>query len=196
VWRSLLRLGFDDEFAADLAADGGGRWFEVVTRLLERPRDAWWDNRATPGLVESRDEILRQAMVAARIDLTRRLGKDPSRWQWGRLHKLELRHPVLGSDSAPRPVRAMVNRGPWWLGGGAGAVDATRWNAAEGFAVTGGAGDADGRRPRRPRPLAVGQPDRRVRAPLRRALRRPDRRLGRRTHLPLAVQSGRRRGGR
>ena len=136
VWRSLLRLGFDDEFAADLAADGGGRWFEVVTRLLERPRDAWWDNRATPGLVESRDEILRQAMVAARIDLTRRLGKDPSRWQWGRLHKLELRHPVLGSDAAPRPVRAMVNRGPWWLGGGAGAVDATRWNAAEGFAVT------------------------------------------------------------
>lgn len=135
VWRSLLRLTFDDELGAELAADGGGRWFEVVTQLLRRPGDPWWDNRATAGLVESRDEIVRQALVAARIDLTRSLGKDPARWQWGRLHRLTLEHPVLGADSAPGPVRALVNRGPWQLGGGSAIVNATGWTASQGFVV-------------------------------------------------------------
>lgn len=135
VWRSLLRLAFDDELGADLAADGGGRWFEVVTQLLRRPGDPWWDNRATAGLVESRDEIVRQALVAARIDLTRSLGKDPARWQWGRLHRLTLEHPVLGADSTPGPVRALVNRGPWQLGGGSAIVNATGWTASQGFVV-------------------------------------------------------------
>ncbi len=135
VWRSLLRLGFDDELGGDLAADGGDRWFAVVTQLLARPGDAWWDNRLTPGLVESRDEILRQAMVSARVELTKALGKDPSRWQWGRLHRLTLEHPVLGGDDAPSVVRRLVNRGPFELGGSSSVVDAIGYDASQGFAV-------------------------------------------------------------
>ncbi len=135
VWRNLLRLGFDDELGPGLAADGGGRWFEVVSRLLVRPGDPWWDNRATPGLVETRNEILRQAMVSARIELTTALGKDPARWQWGRLHRLTLEHPVLGGETVPAPVRALVNRGPYELGGGSSIVDATGWTASKGYDV-------------------------------------------------------------
>ena len=135
VWRNLLRLGFDDELGAGLAADGGGRWFEVVTRLLARPGDPWWDNRATPGLVETRNEIVRQAMVSARIELTTSLGKDPARWQWGRLHRLTLEHPVLGGQTVPAPVRALANRGPYDLGGGSATVDATGWTASQGYEV-------------------------------------------------------------
>jgi len=135
VWRNLLRLGFDDELGPGLAADGGGRWSEVVTRLLARPGDPWWDNRATPGLVETRNEIVRQAMVSARIELTTTLGKDPARWQWGRLHRLTLEHPVLGGQTVPAPVRALVNRGPYDLGGGSAIVDATGWTSSKGYAV-------------------------------------------------------------
>ena len=36
VWRNLMRLGFDDELGDDLQADGGDRWFQVVTTLLKR----------------------------------------------------------------------------------------------------------------------------------------------------------------
>ena len=138
VWSNLLRLGFDDELGGGLAADGGERWFEVVTQLLARRSDAWWDDRATPGAVENRDEILRRAMVAARIELTRALGKDVDRWQWGRLHRLELRSPVLGGDGVPAPVRSLFDLGPFQLGGGSGAVDATAWNAGRGYEVTAG----------------------------------------------------------
>jgi penicillin amidase len=135
VWRNILRLGFDDELGDDLAADGGDRWFAVVANLLQSRSDRWWDNRATPGAVENRDEILHQAMVAARLELTRKLGKDVSRWQWGRLHRLELTHQVLGGSTVPGPVRGMFNRGPWDLGGGSGAVDATGWTASAGYGV-------------------------------------------------------------
>ncbi|GAB3693251.1 penicillin acylase family protein [Angustibacter aerolatus] len=138
VWRNLLRLGFDDELPADLAADGGERWFEVVRRLLDSKSDAWWDNRATPGAVENRDEILRQALVAGRLELTRSLGKDPSKWQWGRLHRLELHHPVLGGSGVPAPVRSLVNLDGVAVGGGTGLVDATGWDAASGYQVVAG----------------------------------------------------------
>jgi penicillin amidase len=136
VWRNLMRLGFDDELGEDLQADGGDRWFEVVTSLLKRKSDPWWDNRATPGAIENRDEILRQAMVSARLELTRDLGKDVSRWQWGRLHRLELEHTPLGGSSVPGPIRAMFNRGPVELGGGSALVDATGWDANVGYQVS------------------------------------------------------------
>ncbi|WP_426565775.1 penicillin acylase family protein [Angustibacter sp. McL0619] len=136
VWRNLMRLGFDDELGDDLQADGGDRWFEVVTTLVKRKSDPWWDNKATPGAIENRDEIIRQAMVAARLELTRDLGKDVSRWQWGRLHRLELTHSPLGGPTVWGPVRAMFNRGPVELGGGSALVDATGWNAAEGYQVS------------------------------------------------------------
>src|SRR5690606_796830 len=63
VWANLLRLLFDDEVPEDLQADGGGRYMAAVTRLLENPKSAWWDNRQTAGITEGRDEILRQAQV-------------------------------------------------------------------------------------------------------------------------------------
>jgi len=138
VWSNLLRIGFDDELGEGLAAEGGERWFEVVTQLLPRRSDAWWDDKATPGAVENRDEIVRRAMVAARIDLTRALGKDVSRWQWGRLHRLELRSPVLGGDEVPRPVRSLFDLGPYQVGGGSGAVNALTWNAGRDYDVTAG----------------------------------------------------------
>ena len=134
VWNNILRLTFNDELG-DAKADGGSQWMQAVSRLLTVPRDAWWDNRLTPGVIEGRDEILRQAMVEARRDLTMRLGKHPVTWQWGRLHQLTLEHKVLGGDSVPAPVRAVFNRGPWQMPGGSSIVNANGWDASEGYQV-------------------------------------------------------------
>src|SRR5450759_1515376 len=110
VWSNILELTFNDELGKDMKADGGSQWMQALSGLLKSPRDAWWDNKLTAGVIESRDEILRQAMVGARMDLTRRLGKNPGTWQWGRLHQLTLEHKVLGGGSVLAPVRAMFNR--------------------------------------------------------------------------------------
>jgi len=134
VWSNVLRLTFDDELG-DLKADGGSQWMQAVSGLLASPRDPWWDNKLTPGVIEGRDEVLRQAMVEARMDLTKKLGKNPVTWQWGRLHQLNLEHKVLGGDSVWGPVRAMFNRGPWEMPGGSAIVDANGWNASDGYQV-------------------------------------------------------------
>jgi penicillin amidase len=137
VWSNILRLTFDDELSGDLEADGGDRWFAVVGNLLTtaNERNPWWDDKATPGVIEGRDEILREALVDARVELTKSLGKDPTKWQWGQLHRLTLKSETLGGDSVPGFVQAIFNKGPWSLPGGSGIVDATAWDAGQGYGV-------------------------------------------------------------
>lgn len=139
VWASLLQLTFFDELPDGARPGGGARWFEVVRNLLEDPEDPWWDDRGTPSVVETRDEIVRRALVRARLRLTRDLGKDPERWQWGRLHSLELQHKPLGGEGVPGLVHRLVNRGPLAAPGGSAAVNSLAWDASSGtFTVTTG----------------------------------------------------------
>ena len=102
-------------------------------------------------------------MKDARYELTAKLGKDIDTWSWGRLHQLALKNQTLGTDG-PGFVKWLLNRGPWQLGGGEAAVDATGWNAAGGYERRLGAVDADGRQPRGPRQVPLDQPHRRLRA--------------------------------
>ncbi|GDY55964.1 hypothetical protein SVIO_065870 [Streptomyces violaceusniger] len=117
--------------------DGGDRWYEVVRKIIKDPKNDWWKTAGTrnrPGAT-NRDELLAQAMRAARSELTAKLGKDINSWSWGRLHRLTLKNQTLGTDG-PGVVQWLLNRGPWNLSGGEAAVNATGWNAAGGYDVT------------------------------------------------------------
>ena len=83
---------------------------------------------------DNRDELLARAMKDARWELTAKLGKDIDTWSWGRLHQLMLKNQTLGTDG-PGFMQWLLNRGPWNLGGGEAAVNATGWNAAGGYDV-------------------------------------------------------------
>ncbi|MFE7816238.1 penicillin acylase family protein [Streptomyces sp. NPDC057433] len=116
--------------------DGGDRWFEVVRTLMEDEDSDWWrtpKSGTRPG-AENRDELFGRALIDARWELTAKLGKDIDTWSWGRLHRLFLKNQTLGT-SGPDVVRYALNRGPWKLGGGEAAVNATGWNAAGGYGV-------------------------------------------------------------
>ncbi|MEF3273417.1 MAG: penicillin acylase family protein [Chloroflexus sp.] len=78
----------------------------MATQPLEQP-DAWLGGNRTWG------GVLRAALARTTAELTERLGSDPTRWQYGRLNTLTLRHP-LGSVPALTPL---FNRGPWPMGG-------------------------------------------------------------------------------
>ncbi len=131
VWAKILNLTFHDDLPESMWPDGGSQWLQVVVDLLERPDSAWWDDRRTVSVVESRDEILVRAMEEARLDLTVQLGKDASSWRWGQLHTAAPKHPVLGGDSIPAPVRRLVNPAPLGVDGGSSIVNATAWDAAD-----------------------------------------------------------------
>ena len=130
VWMRLLQYTFNDELPTDLQADGGDRWMAAVTTLLKDPKNPWWDDKKTPGLVETRDEILRQALVRGRLDLAQHLGKEPVTWNWGKLHQVTFKHPVLGGAGVPSYVQAIFNRGPIGLPGGSSIVNANGYKAS------------------------------------------------------------------
>lgn len=129
VWGNLLRLTFWDDMPEGFAPDGDSRWIEMVADLIDDPQNPWWDDRSTINVVESRDEVLIQALTNARLQLTVRLGKDPSRWEWSKLHEVELVHPVLGGTSVPFPVNMLANPRPIAVDGGSAHVNATAWDA-------------------------------------------------------------------
>jgi penicillin amidase len=136
VFRALLRLTFTDDLsrtAADPDPSGGGRWLDVVGGLLDRPEDPYWRNDADPRGLRTRDDVLRAAQDDAAAELTARLGPDPAGWRWGELHTLTLQNSTLGGG--PAPVRMLLNDEPRELGGGNSAVDATGWDARDGYQV-------------------------------------------------------------
>lgn len=134
VWKNLLALTFHDQLPESAWPDGGSRWFEVMRTLVVQPDNGWWDKKGTPQR-ETRDDILREALVDSRAEITTKMAREPANWQWGKLHKLTLTNQTLGTG-APGPIKKLFNRGPYLLGGGSSTVDATGWDAAEGYTVT------------------------------------------------------------
>ena len=114
--------------------DGGDRWIEVVRKILPDPDNKWWSASTSASDLSGRDAILGRALHDARYEMTAMLGKDIDNWSWGRLHKMDLQNQTLGTDG-PGIVKWLLNRGPYQMGGGEAAVDATGWNAAGGYDV-------------------------------------------------------------
>ncbi len=134
VWRNTLELTFHDELQESVWPDGSSRWFEVMRRLLADPTNEWWDDADTEAVVETRDDILYEALAASRDELVRRQARSAKDWTWGHLHRLELQNQSLGQSDIGL-VRWLFNRGDWEMGGGDSVVDAVGWNAAEGYDV-------------------------------------------------------------
>jgi penicillin G amidase len=133
TWRHLLIRTFHDELPAWAHPWGNARWWEVVRGLVDEPDSPWWDDVTTQER-ETRDDVLRAAMAGAHDELADRFSPDPASWRWGAMHTLTLTHATFGS-SGIAPLEQLFNRGPLELAGGADIVNATGWNAAEGYEV-------------------------------------------------------------
>jgi penicillin amidase len=134
-WKHLLADTFSDDLPKDYWPKGGHRWFEVVSRIVQQPDSPWWDNKTT-SVLETRDQIFRQAFAKAVDELEQTLGKDLSRWRWGDLHTATFRNASLG-QSGIAPIEALFNRGPFATSGGSSIVNATSWDATKSFEVKG-----------------------------------------------------------
>ncbi len=133
VGRQLLLRAFADDLPDEHPLRGGSRWFEVVRLLLDEPDHPLWDDRSTSRR-ETAPDILAAALSAGVDELTERLGEDVSGWRWGDLHTAEFRSATLG-ESGIGLVEDRFNRGPFPTGGGTSVVNATAWDAREGYEV-------------------------------------------------------------
>jgi penicillin amidase len=137
VVNNVLELTFRDELPERLWPGSGDRWYGVLSRMIEKPDDPWWDDVTTPDVTEQRDDILLAAMTQARKEITSLIARDVDQWQWGKLHRITLRHQTLGESGIP-PIEAMFNRGDFPADGGPAVVNAMAYDLSEPYRVING----------------------------------------------------------
>jgi penicillin amidase len=133
TWHQIALKTFGDQLPKDNLPDGDDRWFVVMDKLFADPSNAWWDDIRTPQ-VETRDDIVKSAMVDAAVELSKDQGDDPTGWRWGKMHTLTLENQSFGV-SGIGPIEWLFNYGPVGVSGGSAIVNATGSNISEGYDV-------------------------------------------------------------
>jgi penicillin amidase len=97
VYRHFALLVFEDELGRDLAEtmlDNWYFWQERLGKMVVEDNSVWFDNVKTADIQESRDDLFYQAAQTAAADLAAEFGKNPDKWVWGKVHRVEFVSPV------------------------------------------------------------------------------------------------------
>jgi penicillin amidase len=85
----------------------------LIIRLLKERDDSWFASSVMPNGPRTWQSALLSAFEAAIDELSEKLGNDPARWQYGKIHKMTYVH-MLG---LVKPLDKLFNRGPYPAGG-------------------------------------------------------------------------------
>ena len=130
-WRHFLQNTFNDQVPEErYYPDGGSRWNEIMRHMDEN--SAWWDDKTTTDVTETRADTLRKSFEQGVAELEKMLGNDPTEWNWGKMHASTFRNGTLGESGVP-PIEALFNRGPFPTSGGEAIVNATGWSVQDGY---------------------------------------------------------------
>ncbi|HZW40435.1 MAG TPA: penicillin acylase family protein [Ignavibacteriaceae bacterium] len=113
---TLLKNIFIDEMGDDLFNEYvfvANVPYRILQELLLNENSIWYDDTKTPKR-EDKKEIIRKSLADALTDLENQFGKDLAEWQWGRLHKVKMKHPFSGQSSL---IDEKINIGPQSIGG-------------------------------------------------------------------------------
>lgn len=125
ILRQTVHATLADELGEELEADYVDDvyyWQERIESLLVAGDSPFFDDKTTPQK-EERDEILIRAAKKAREALAPRVGKDPRKWQWGKVHTVTFHHPLrrkglgagwLGKGPLPMPGSAETLLRGWY----------------------------------------------------------------------------------
>jgi penicillin amidase len=94
VWLQELRTAmFADRIPADARLERSDlRSITVILAQLAQPSESFFGSQPA----KQRDKLVRATLTAEISRTKQRLGDDPSRWTWGKLHTVTFEHPLAG----------------------------------------------------------------------------------------------------
>ncbi len=86
----------------------------ATSTFLKNTDSKWWDNVNTPQK-ETKKQVFLKALETTSSELVAQLGNDKSKWQWGKVHSIEHKHPlgiipVIGKWFNVGPIAVMGGR--------------------------------------------------------------------------------------
>jgi penicillin amidase len=133
---ALWRRTFSDEMRAPLYDRfyryAGNERFAGLHSVISDARSPWFDDRSTPNVIETRDDIVRQAADEALAGLRARFG-ERSGWRWDEAHAVTFSHPLSGGG---RILDWFFSRGPVPVGGDSMTVNKTTTDLRHPYATT------------------------------------------------------------
>jgi penicillin G amidase len=97
IYRKFALLVFQDELGEDLAKtmlNIWDFWEERLEKMVTNGTSTWFDNVQTKDINETMDTLLHQAALDVTETLGSRIGQDPTKWLWGKVHQLEFVSPI------------------------------------------------------------------------------------------------------
>lgn len=126
----FIRNIFEDELGRDLLKEYvflANIPYRIILKYLNENSSSFFDDIRTAE-IESRDQIIRKSLVDALSELEKNLGTDISMWQWGKIHKVYLKHFFANQSGL---VDQLINIGPYEIGGDGTTVFNTEYSFPE-----------------------------------------------------------------
>jgi penicillin amidase len=118
LYLEFIRCTFADELGENLfdSFNGVSSISRISTdQLIDKKFSLWFDDVSTRNKTEEFDDMVVCAFTKAVAGLVTKLGSDSDSWEWGKLHHLELAHPLSTVKILDKIFS--LNRGPYSVGG-------------------------------------------------------------------------------
>lgn len=133
---NLLRDEMGDELYEDFLGSSLLREYAIENAMAARG-SLWVDNKNTPDISETFTDIVQKSFGDTVAFFQENHGKDLDKWEWGKVHRLTLGHPLGSVKILDWLFR--FNAGPYEVGGSSHTVCPYSYPFGEPFGVTWGA---------------------------------------------------------
>ncbi|MCP4722371.1 MAG: penicillin acylase family protein, partial [Desulfobacteraceae bacterium] len=116
TYKIFAKLVFEDDLGEEKAMIMLNNWYfwqERLEKMVLSKESPWFDNIKTPDKKETLEDLFHIAALNAKAYLGPKLGNDPQKWQWGKIHTLELVNPIRRKGTGKR----WLGSGPMPMGG-------------------------------------------------------------------------------
>ncbi|NOX32681.1 MAG: penicillin acylase family protein [Deltaproteobacteria bacterium] len=116
TYQLFANLVFEDDLGPDKVIVLLKNWYfwqQRLEQMVLQGDSYWFDNIGTPDKKETLEDLFHSAALKAKIFLAPKLGDDPEKWQWGKVHTLELLNPIMRKGT----FKTLFGSGPMPMGG-------------------------------------------------------------------------------